>query len=69
MVAFNTTTGFWLIHSVPIYPPAKQSGYSWPSNAYDYGQTFLCVTYNIDMLDVIGKSGVKNSLGQKFNAY
>lgn len=54
VVAFNSTTGFWLIHSVPMFPPQRQSGYSWPNNAYDYGQTFLCVTYNIDMLDVIG---------------
>jgi len=36
--------GFWLIHSVPVFPDATASSYTWKSASTIYGQTFLCVT-------------------------
>lgn len=44
VVAFDKTSGFWLVHSVPKFPPKKSDGYSWPISAEDYGQTFICVS-------------------------
>ncbi|XP_023575814.1 deoxyribonuclease-2-alpha isoform X2 [Octodon degus] len=38
--------GFWLIHSVPRFPPLPSSGaYTWPHNAQTYGQTLICVSF------------------------
>ncbi|XP_037674000.1 deoxyribonuclease-2-alpha [Choloepus didactylus] len=38
--------GFWLIHSVPRFPPpASSAAYSWPQTARRYGQTLLCVSF------------------------
>ncbi|XP_035269417.1 deoxyribonuclease-2-beta [Anguilla anguilla] len=42
---FDQSQGFWLIHSVPHFPPFPERGYSWPSTGQHYGQTVLCVTY------------------------
>ncbi|XP_036158384.1 deoxyribonuclease-2-alpha isoform X2 [Myotis myotis] len=45
--------GFWLIHSVPGFPPP--AAYSWPPKAYRYGQTLLCVSFPFDQFSNIGK--------------
>ncbi|KAB0404852.1 hypothetical protein E2I00_001642, partial [Balaenoptera physalus] len=38
--------GFWLIHSVPNFPPpASSAAYSWPPSAQNYGQTLICVSF------------------------
>uniref|UniRef100_A0A8D1N3K7 Deoxyribonuclease-2-alpha n=1 Tax=Sus scrofa TaxID=9823 RepID=A0A8D1N3K7_PIG len=38
--------GFWLIHSVPNFPPPSSSAaYSWPPSARTYGQTLICVSF------------------------
>ncbi|KAM9245246.1 deoxyribonuclease-2-alpha isoform 2-T2 [Dugong dugon] len=38
--------GFWLVHSVPRFPPpASSAAYSWPYSARHYGQTLLCVSF------------------------
>ncbi|KAL5012701.1 hypothetical protein ScPMuIL_011252 [Solemya velum] len=55
VVTFDTSTGFWLVHSTPQFPPLHNASYSWPSSAHDYGQSFLCISMNVDMLDIIGK--------------
>ncbi|XP_005087389.1 deoxyribonuclease-2-alpha isoform X1 [Mesocricetus auratus] len=48
--------GFWLIHSVPRFPPPVSSGaYSWPPNAHTYGQTLLCVSFPFDQFLKIGR--------------
>ncbi|XP_064616038.1 plancitoxin-1-like isoform X3 [Liolophura sinensis] len=54
VVGFDRSVGFWLVHSTPKFPPAKTEGYNWPETALHYGQSFLCVTYNYNSLDIIG---------------
>ncbi|CAC5419241.1 DNASE2 [Mytilus coruscus] len=53
-VGFDKTDGFWLVHSTPKFPYPKSEGYKFPSNGDVYGQTFLCVSMNYDMLDILG---------------
>jgi len=55
VVSFDKKYGFWLVHSTPNFPPVQSVGYSWPTSGHDFGQSFLCVSYNINMMDVIGK--------------
>ncbi|XP_036097561.1 deoxyribonuclease-2-alpha isoform X1 [Molossus molossus] len=45
--------GFWLIHSVPGFPP--HASYGWPPNAQKYGQTLLCVSFPFDQFSKIGR--------------
>ena len=53
-VCFDKSTGFWLVHSVPKFPPVSADGYSYPQTGQKYGQSFLCVTYGYAMLNDIG---------------
>lgn len=53
-VAFDKTGGFWMVHSTPEFPPMKSDGYSWPKSACTFGQTFLCISMNYNMMDRIG---------------
>ena len=58
VVAFDETSGFWLVHSTPHFPPPRDTGYAWPSSARIYGQTFLCVSMDTRAnLDIIGENG------------
>ncbi len=47
VVVFGEKQGFWLVHSVPKYPPAPDGdskGYSYPPTGQKNGQSFLCVS-------------------------
>ena len=46
VIAFNETNGFWLVHSVPKYPPAleENDSYDYPHTGQMYGQSFLCIS-------------------------
>lgn len=45
VMAGNEQSGFWLVHSVPHFPPDLSSGqYGYPKTGHMYGQSFLCVT-------------------------
>ncbi|CAF0975520.1 unnamed protein product [Adineta steineri] len=48
VVAFDdsTQTGFWLVHSVPRFPPPIVQGYGYPDSGRVFGQTMLCMTLN-----------------------
>ncbi|XP_053549813.1 deoxyribonuclease-2-beta [Bombina bombina] len=50
----DKTQGFWLIHSVPHFPPFPENGYGYPSTGRLYGQTAICVTYKYDQFKEIG---------------
>jgi len=39
---FDQNSGFWMIHSVPKFPPADH--YEYPATGAKYGQTFLCIS-------------------------
>ncbi|VDP15209.1 unnamed protein product [Soboliphyme baturini] len=61
VVAFDEELGFWLIHSVPHFPPHKK--YAWPRSATIFGQSALCVTFPIDQLLDISYQLYLNSPG------
>lgn len=55
VVAFGPMSGFWLVHSVPKYPPAVELTYDYPHTGQMYGQSFLCVSLpTFSAADVIG---------------
>ena len=57
MIAFDESTGFWLIHSMPKYPQKQADGYRWCDNVDRYAQSFLCISMSTSQsLDKIGKS-------------
>ncbi len=55
-------TGFWLIHSVPHFPPDPSTpgaSYGYPKTGHTYGQTLFCVSFDADVAaDAIGESQV-----------
>ncbi|XP_055602864.1 plancitoxin-1-like [Uranotaenia lowii] len=77
VVATDGITGFWLVHSVPKYPPALGEAYQYPHTGRMYGQSFLCITFNASEMNTIGmqlnknephvySSGVPNGLKAQF---
>lgn len=46
VVALRADTGFWLVHSVPKFPPGIENGatYSYPSNGKENGQSLICIS-------------------------
>ncbi|XP_072014609.1 plancitoxin-1-like [Amphiura filiformis] len=55
VVALDSSTGFWLVHSTPKFPNRGNGSYAWPDNARRNGQTFLCMTLNYDQFEEVGK--------------
>lgn len=56
VVVANDISGFWLVHSVPKYPPAIDEGaYSYPKTGTVYGQSFLCISMIGGEVDKVGK--------------
>lgn len=73
----DATSGFWLVHSVPKYPPWSNTSYDYPSSGHMYGQTYLCISVSPTQYDLIGLQLLYNtpyvydfnmpeSLSQKF---
>ncbi|VDN35379.1 unnamed protein product [Cylicostephanus goldi] len=52
-IFFDSTSGVWLIHSVPKFPPPDH--YEYPATGHDYGQTMLCLSFNYAALEGIGE--------------
>ncbi|XP_076233176.1 deoxyribonuclease II [Calliopsis andreniformis] len=67
-IAVNRDQGFWLIHSVPHFPPIPsnesniKSGYSYPKNAKVNGQSFLCISIGSDQFNTFGKQLMYNEI-------
>jgi len=57
-LVFDGTSGFWMIHSVPKFPPKNDYGY--PPTGAKYGQTFFCVTFPYSMLGEVGNQLLLN---------
>lgn len=53
-LAFDNTSGFWLIHSVPKFPPFANDSYGYPETGERFGQSFICVTFNYSTFNKIG---------------
>lgn len=61
VVGGSVDGGFWLIHSVPHFPPTLEEGrYGYPKTGEKYGQSFLCITLNGNNLDLVGKQLLYN---------
>lgn len=54
-LAFDDFQGFWVIHSVPMFPDTSSNRYTYPQTGTKYGQSFLCVTFPVTSLNEIGK--------------
>ncbi|XP_060567651.1 plancitoxin-1-like isoform X2 [Ruditapes philippinarum] len=53
VIGFDREKGFWLIHSIPRFPPKRTRGYSLQDHTW--GQTILCISMAADTnLDQIG---------------
>uniref|UniRef100_A0A6M2CGQ6 Putative deoxyribonuclease ii n=1 Tax=Rhipicephalus microplus TaxID=6941 RepID=A0A6M2CGQ6_RHIMP len=51
---FDEESGVWIIHSVPKFPEMLHHGfYTFPTNAREFGQTMLCVTFPTSQLETI----------------
>ncbi|CAL4222618.1 unnamed protein product, partial [Meganyctiphanes norvegica] len=61
VILMTPTGGYWLIHSVPKYPPNPQDGYSYPSSGHHYGQTMLCISLPVSEADNIGNQLLYNN--------
>ncbi|CDW55455.1 Deoxyribonuclease (DNase) II [Trichuris trichiura] len=61
VLAFSDRLGFWLIHSVPKFPPPTTFDY--PNTGKVFGQTLLCITFNLNTLKEIGEQLYYNSPG------
>ncbi|KAI1886070.1 hypothetical protein AGOR_G00210240 [Albula goreensis] len=56
VVLVDKAQGFWLVHSTPHFPPAKEGGeFSYPSSGITNGQNFICVTYPLERFQTIGE--------------
>ncbi|XP_077870092.1 plancitoxin-1-like [Saccoglossus kowalevskii] len=54
-LCLDDESGFWLVHSTPVFPNFSNESYSWPENAHAYGQTFLCMTFAYDQFNYIAR--------------
>ncbi|KHJ89009.1 deoxyribonuclease II [Oesophagostomum dentatum] len=50
---FDEKMGFWILHSVPNYPPPKK--YDYPESGTKYAQSFLCLSLDANVLPEIGQ--------------
>lgn len=55
VVVANDISGFWLVHSVPKFPPAIGESYDYPHTGRVYGQSFLCISFTGDQMGIVGK--------------
>jgi deoxyribonuclease II len=56
VVVANDISGFWMIHSVPKFPPEIEKGvYGFPEGGEVYGQSFLCISMTGDEIWKVGK--------------
>uniref|UniRef100_I3LFM5 Deoxyribonuclease-2-beta n=1 Tax=Sus scrofa TaxID=9823 RepID=I3LFM5_PIG len=46
--------GFWLIHSIPQFPPIPEEGYDYPPTGKRNGQTGICITFKYNQYEAIG---------------
>jgi len=60
IVVFDTSQGFFFRHSIPNFPPAKESGFSYPASGAIYGQTLICLTLDINTIDTVASQFLVN---------
>ena len=60
VVGYDSTGGFWLVHSVPKFPPPVSESYSYPDSGTIYGQSMLCISLSLSGIDQIGRQAQTN---------
>jgi len=55
LAMFDSTGGFWLVHSVPEFPGSLSSGYEYPVAESRYGQSFLCLSLSASTIDTVAE--------------
>ncbi|KAG8519504.1 Deoxyribonuclease-2-beta, partial [Galemys pyrenaicus] len=50
---WNRVQGFWLIHSIPGFPPIPEEGYDYPPTGRRYGQNGFCTTFKYNQYEKI----------------
>lgn len=53
LLVWNRLQGFWLIHSVPKFPPVPEKGYEYPTSGRRYAQSGLCITFKYSQFETI----------------
>ena len=54
VVAFDGNRGFWMVHSVPRFPPyPSMKSYSYPKSGTKKGQAFLCISLKSKKLEKV----------------
>ncbi|CAJ0600396.1 unnamed protein product [Cylicocyclus nassatus] len=54
VAVFDHFVGFWMVHSVPNFPPSRGK-YSYPGSGAVYGQSFLCMSISSNSLEDVGQ--------------
>ena len=55
VVGYDSTGGFWLVHSVPSFPPPPTGPYSYPDSGTIYGQSMLCISLSLPGINQVGR--------------
>ncbi|KAM4873586.1 LOW QUALITY PROTEIN: deoxyribonuclease-2-beta [Thomomys bottae] len=53
LLLWNRIQGFWLIHSIPGFPPVPEEGYDYPSSGRRNGQSGMCITFKYSQYEAI----------------
>ncbi|XP_047395113.1 deoxyribonuclease-2-beta isoform X2 [Sciurus carolinensis] len=53
LLLWNRIQGFWLIHSIPRFPPIPEEGYNYPSTGRRNGQSGICITFKYNQYEAI----------------
>ena len=54
-VGYDSTSGFWLVHSVPKFPPKKEESHYYPKSGRDNGQSMLCMSLPLSEINSVGR--------------
>ena len=55
-VGYDSTSGFWLVHSVPRFPPYyNERIYYYPKSGWDNGQSMLCMSLPLSEINSVGR--------------
>lgn len=54
LLLWNRVQGFWLIHSIPRFPPIPEEGYAYPPSGKRNGQSGICITFKHHQYETIG---------------
>ena len=67
VLGYDSSGGFWLIHSVPRYPPPYGESYSYPKSGTVFGQSMLCISLSLTGINTAGRQFMTN--GPSFYNY